>query len=162
MELSHRKMFIDDIQKVLKLKLRKEDQEELRAASGLTPEAALQVAVLHSNEVSVLLLDGRIVGLFGLAAAPGDPHCAAPWMLSGDELFSGPGLRTLFSRGSRAVVQQMCAKYYRLENYVSKENKIAIRWLGWLGFEFDSAPVTLADPKVEFLRFWKGVSPCAM
>jgi hypothetical protein len=161
MKLTHRKMFLDDIPKVLKLKLRKEDQEELHAASGLTPEAALQVAVLHSDEVSVLLLDGRIVGLFGLAADPRDPHCAAPWMLSGDSLFSGPGLRTLFSRGSRDVVRKMCEKYYRLENYVSKENKIAIRWLGWLGFEFDDAPVTLADPKVEFLRFWKGGSPCA-
>lgn len=167
MALTHRKMFLDDIREAMRLQLRQEDRIECEAASGLSWEAALAFAVQNSSRVSVLLLDGRIVGLFGLAAVPGDPYCAAPWMLAGDELFSGPGLRVLFSRGSRDVVENMLAEYKRLENYISRKNKIAIRWLDWLGFEFDEIPVTLVDPKVEFLRFWrtkehvqKGGPPC--
>lgn len=154
MELTHRKLFLDDVSKAMKLQLRAEDQIECEAASGLSWKEALAFAVQNSDEASVLLLDGRIVGLFGLTAVPGAPTCAVPWMLAGDELFSCSVLRTLFSRGSRDVVESMFAKYNRLENFVAAKNKKAIRFLDWLGFEFDETPITLFDPTVEFIHFW--------
>ena len=159
--LTYRKMFLDDIPKVMKLQLRKEDQIECEAASGLSWVAALSFAVLNSEDVKLIVLDGRIVGLFGLAAVPGDPYCAAPWMLAGDGLFTTLSLRALFSRRSTDVVKKMLEKYPLLENYVAVSNTKAIRWLTWLGFSFDPKPVTLVDPAVKFVRFWKGVRPCA-
>lgn len=151
MSFLYRDLYTIDIPVVLSMKMRAEDQEECRAASGMEPEAALAFAVLNSVDVKVIVLDGEIVGVFGIGPSP---YGGAPWMLATDDLFS-KGLRGLFSKVSVDVVAGMLEKYQRLENYVAASNKKAIRWLDWLGFSFGKK-IRLVDPNVEFVHFWKG------
>lgn len=159
MALLVRPLYDIDVSAVLRLKLRAEDQEEVRAASGLEPGAALAFAVAHSDGVRVIILDGAIVGVFGVAEAP---HSGVPWLLSTDALFSAYAIRSLFSRLSMDARDQMLAKYNRLENFVAVKNRKSIRWLKWLGAEFHET-TTLVDPNVKFIRFTfqKGGPPCA-
>jgi hypothetical protein len=143
-----------DIPEILAMNLRQEDKEEVRASAGLEPVEALSSSILHSNEVSVILIAGEIVGLFGLAPLPGVSDVAAPWMLATDALFSKEGVRSLFAQQSKEVVEKMFEKYSWLTNYVAVRNRKAVRWLAWLGFSFMEKTVLL-DPAVEFVRFEK-------
>lgn len=157
MTLLWRNLYDVDIPVVLELNLRAEDQEEVRAASGLEPGAALALSVLLSEDVKVIVLDGNIVGVFGVARIPSG---GSPWMLATDALFSSYAIRGLFGKASKDARDQMLAKYYRLENFVAVKNRKAIRWLKWLGFKFGET-TTLVDPNVKFIKFWKEATPSA-
>jgi len=148
-----RPLLICDTAEVLALKLRKEDEDEVRAASGLEPGEALAYIVSHAVEASVILMNGKIVGVFGLEELPSDPTEASPWMLATDALFSGKDSLWVFTKRSKEIVKEMNKKYHWLSNYVAVTNTQAIRWLAWLGFSFDPEPVTLVDPTVKFVRF---------
>ena len=49
----------------------------------------------------------------------------------------------------------MHSHYEILSNFVLAENKIAIRWLKWLGFSFKSKKIIVKD--VELLYFYKKI-----
>jgi hypothetical protein len=146
---------VSDTAEVLSLRLRKEDEDEVRAASGLEPGEALAFIINYEVEASVILMGGKIVGLFGLSELPSDLTEARPWMLATDALFSGKDSLWVFTKRSKEIVKEMNKKYHWLSNYVAVSNTQAIRWLTWLGFSFDPEPVTLVDPAVQFVRFWK-------
>ena len=150
MGATFRPMVDADLAEILALNLRAEDIEECRASSGLEPGEALAVSVAVSDEVSVITIDGKIVGLFGLAELTGILEGAAPWMLATDALFSIEGVKGLFAKRSKDVIEGMLEKYSLLSNFVAVQNTKAVSWLEWLGFSFREKRDFRG---VEFVRF---------
>lgn len=139
----------EDIPQVLALELCTEDQEEIRALSGVDPKEILRLSIECTPEPWVVLLDGRIVAVYGVSQAQGYDF-GIPWFLStGDHrLFA-----TAFLKGSKEVIARFHEEHEVLSNVVDSRHTVAIRWLKWLGFEFLPKPLTFHDPSVEFYQF---------
>ena len=56
----------------------------------------------------------------------------------------------------------MMKRAERVENFVWAENRVSIRWLKWLGFEFEHQEIVWGPEKARFLHFYKEkeVSKC--
>ena len=135
-------------------RLREIDQRETRAMSGLEPAEALKVSLSRSSaawtakttegEVILMWGVGRVGGLLGFVGAP--------WMLASD-ILERPEVGREFIRLSRPYARVLELGFRRLVNRVHAENRLAIRWLRWLGFSFAEKPERLGGE--EFYIFWK-------
>lgn len=63
-----------------------------------------------------------------------DKGIGAPWMLGTDEITTA---RWRFLRESRRWLDAVKIDYDLLHNRVHSKNTVHIRWLKWLGFQFD-------------------------
>ena len=118
--------------KYLSGRLRAADVEEIEAASGRTPEAALFYSLGASDEDMrwACLYDGLPVALFGVGGVR--PDAGSVWLLGSDEL-TRPA--KTFLRLSREYVDLMHTRYPLLFNRVDDRHRESQRWLRWLGFE---------------------------
>jgi len=108
------------------------DVTELSLSDGLNPLAALQRACEKSHEVNTMVSpSGELLGMFGLSFI--DEHTGSPWMLSTGKLNK---YYIQFLRSSHNWVIEANNKRNLLVNYVHVENKLAIKWLQFLGFSF--------------------------
>lgn len=134
--------------------MRARDVEEVRAAGGFDPRAAL----LHS-------LDGD--GLFwtlsdedGPYALFGVTHVAydvgSPWFLATDRLYQH---KKWFLRATPVFVRHMLDRYPVLMNYVDARHADSIRWLRYGGFVFDKYIPDFGYERRPFIRFTQ-VRPC--
>ncbi len=130
--------------------MRREDVEEVLAATGRDPLSALQ----GSFDASVLCWTGTVDGapacMFGVAPIDILGGVGAPWLLGTDLV---PANTAPFLRRNKAYVARMLALFPCLFNYVDARNRQSIRWLKWLGFDFDAAPVPYGIEKLPFFRF---------
>lgn len=132
----------------LSSRLRKEDLEEIGHGTGLPAELALLYSLKVSDEASVVVLDGEPIIIFGINGYPG--QVGFPWMLASEKL---KDVWREFTPESKAWLKRMLAKYQTLENKVWAGNTIHIRWLKWLGFQFEQeAPHGINDEP--FMRFF--------
>lgn len=112
-------------------KLRKQDVEEVWASHGITPIAALVTSQNNSSEShTIIASDGEVIGMFGVVD---DGAVGVPWLLTSDRL---PEVAREFLPQSREWVERINQDYLVLTNYVDVRNKVAQRWLKWLGFKF--------------------------
>lgn len=128
----------DDMAAIL-ADVRQADVDEM-AALGTTPEAAMRSGLRISNWVATGLVDDVPVCMFGVAPANALGGIGAPWMLSANGLTKA---RRPFIEACRPVIAEMLRDYPRLCNVVDVRNTVAIRWLKWLGFEFNVSPAPL-------------------
>lgn len=124
MTLTIRKATIDHVAHVAP-RLRDADRREIMAFVGVDPGKALWASYYHSDHAWAVLLDGEPVGIFGC----GD---CCPWLLGTDRLKDAVRLGI---RQAGRYIGIMLRKHGILWNYVHAENREAIRWLKWLGFE---------------------------
>jgi len=152
MTATHRPMVESDIDAVLGMKLCPEDEAELTALTGQDTETVLIESLTATNEPWVVLLDGRIVAVYGVSHAATEAGCSfgMPWLLSTGELklFSRK-----FLRESKAVIAKFHQHYTTLSNLVDIRHTRAIRWLKWLGFEFLEGELLGHDTTVPFKQF---------
>lgn len=112
--------------------LRREDTDEIRAASGLDPEAALLHGVDTGDPVYAFYSPtGKIAGMFGVT--PMGDREGAVWLLASDEVMKYP---MTFLRRCRNTLDTLYEKYDVLFNYVDARNEVHIQWLRWMGFSF--------------------------
>ncbi len=116
--------------------MRAADRQEVAAASGRSPGAALHCSLRVSIEAWTGLIDGRPVCMFGLGCPSLLGGVGVPWLLGTDQLKRH---QMAFLRRNRAVVARWAARYPRLINFVDARNLTSIRWLRWLGFVIDPA-----------------------
>lgn len=126
------------------------DVQEM-AVLGLTVERALQGGMQVSDWSYTGLVDDVPVCMFGVAPRSVLTGEGIPWMLGTNGLEPA---QVPFLRLCRPVVTAMQAAYPRLANVIDARNTVAMRWLRWLGFRFDDAPVHLNGQT--FLIFRKG------
>lgn len=131
--------------------MREDDVAEVWASSHRSPEEALKLSALASRDTARAgLVDGIPACVFGVGQATILSLKGSPWLLGTDEL---PKHARAFLRMSKAYVERIRQEYHLLENYVDARNKHAIRWLKWLGFEFEEAKPFGPD-RVPFHRFF--------
>lgn len=115
---------------------RRADVEELAAASGRTCLEALLDGLLRCDTPLTGLINGEPACMFGVVQTNRVYNIGAPWMI-GTELLEQHALA--FLRRSKPAFYPLAAQYSELVNYVDARHTAAIRWLKWLGFEFDEA-----------------------
>ncbi|GHV58467.1 hypothetical protein FACS189460_6000 [Deltaproteobacteria bacterium] len=79
----------------------------------------------------------------------------APWLL-GSDLLERPEVSREFIRQSRPHLAELEPGFRKLHNLVHAENKLAIRWLKWLGFSLAAAPLKFHEEP--FFYFWKEIA----
>ena len=113
-------------------KLRKDDQEEIKALANLKGTEALILGLESSHLVnSIFTKDNVICGMFGVQGDIGKD--AAVWMLASDEIEK---ITIPFLRQSREVVNYLNKLHPVLHNVVDARNDLHLKWLKWCGFTF--------------------------
>jgi hypothetical protein len=130
--------------------MRQADVDEV-AASGKEPYLALADSLNSSIMAWTGLVDDEPVCVFGVAPLDILSGIGSPWLLGTGFL---PRYAMTFLRMNKAYVQKMSELFPHLENYVDARNKLSIRWLKWLGFQFDAQPVPYGIWGTPFYRFW--------
>lgn len=113
--------------------MRQADKDEVIAATGRSPLWGLVHSYKRSAICMTVLIDGEPEAIFGAGDLSVLTGMGAPWLLASDRAVS---CRVEFLRGSVHWRDQLLRRYSVLRNVVDCRNKIAIRWLRWLGFAF--------------------------
>lgn len=114
-------------------RMRKSDADEVMAASGKSPGAALVYTLRKSTKAWTALVDGRPEVMFGVVDISILAGVGAPWLLGTDAVEKH---YVAFLRQSVWFRSQLLSDYSVLKNFVDVRNKASIRWLKWLGFSF--------------------------
>jgi len=125
----YRKATEKDVQE-LSEKMREADAIEVMASNGLTPLEALTQGFELSESLAIIHKD-ELIGMFGVAKIGDD--IGSPWMLGSDKI---PEIKKDLLTQALDWVVETNKQYPLLVNYVDARNKVAIRWLKYLGFNF--------------------------
>ena len=111
--------------------LREADRREVRAAFGRPAAEILWVGFRNAKRCWTVLAGARPVAMFGVGRRR-EPRIGTAWLLASPE-FERFGAR--LRREGPYWIGVMMAGNDVLTNFVSADNRVAVRWLGWLGFE---------------------------
>lgn len=112
-------------------RLREADRREVRAAFGRPAGTILKAGFRNSKRCWTVLAGARPIAMFGVGRRP-HPRIGTAWLLASED-FAGYG-RQLRREGPYWVDALMIG-HDVLTNIVPDENRVAVRWLSWLGFE---------------------------
>ena len=133
--------------------LREIDCRELWALSRLEPGEGLRLSLKCSVSAWTAETGGEIIQIWGVSRLGGLlDFVGQPWLL-GSDILERPEVAREFIRRSRACARELEAGFRRLENVVHAENRLAVRWLKWLGFTFAPEPARVNHEN--FYLFWK-------
>lgn len=117
---------------------RQADRDELWASSFSTVEEVLWRGLRYSTDCWTVLFDDLPVAMAGVVPISLMGGKGVPWMVATVDVESHPAK---FARLSKQYVAKMLQRYSHLINFVDDRNKLAIRYLEWLGFEmYEPAP----------------------
>ena len=129
--------------------MRQEDKDEIWHLARALPLECLQDSLKYCDYNRTVLLDGRVVCIFGVGGQKGGT--GTPWMLASPLL---KNIGKSFLRESKAFLDEMSQEYSMLYNVAWSKNEVHIKWLQWLGFEI--RPATPMGPDGElFHEFYK-------
>lgn len=141
----------------LGLRLREEDMNELRAASGLRPIDALERSFAATvNPFVGVDEDDRPVCLGGVVPYPGCPLRGVVWAVAATDIARH---QMSFLRRSRPWVDLWQSQYPILTNAVDERNTVHIAWLKWLGFTFIARHPEYGAERRPFIEFVR-IDPC--
>lgn len=141
-------------------RLRPADVNEVKAASGDTPESALVMSIAYSPKSWAWLVDGEVVAIFGVAMHPYKPMTGIPWLLASPDLEKQ---KIFFLRTCGVYIDEMLDVFPVLENYVDCRNTASIQWLAWCGFAMAEVVPFFGAQRLPFIRFiYSGGSACAL
>lgn len=126
---------IDDIAQILPI-VRQADIDEITEALGIPMEQALHDAITGSLNAKQIVVDGKVVAVFGDAVHSILGSIGVPWLIS--TVYVEQHARA-FLKVCKPEVHGMLTRHQHLVNYVDARNTSAIRWLKWLGFDFGPA-----------------------
>lgn len=112
------------------------DRDEIWASNHLTPMGALMLSKSTGAEMTTGLADGEVGCIQGVVSVSMLSGTGTPWMLGSDVVAKHA---RVFLRGSRVWLENEQERWQSLSNYVDVRHTRAVRWLKWLGFEFDEA-----------------------
>ena len=123
--------------------LRPDDRRELEEGYGLDPLVAIPEEASTGFCIHFTVPDGRIAGLAGAS------DNGAIWMLCTPAIHDYP---VLFARQAKRFIDSRAEQV--LWNYVDKRNKVHIRLLKFLGFDFHEE-VEFGPNNLPFIYFTK-------
>jgi len=115
--------------------LRETDRKELSALGHRDHLSTVLTSRVISRDCFAVVRrsTSQPVALFGVASHQLQVGVGIPWLLATDGLEE---LWKSFAAQSPYWVRRLMAGYEVLSNVVWEKNKLAIRWLKWLGFSF--------------------------
>ncbi|QDP60600.1 MAG: putative scaffold protein [Prokaryotic dsDNA virus sp.] len=119
-----------DIHHMLKRGLRDQDSAELKAMD-VDEQLTLEHGLEHSDQCLTVVVNSNPCGMFGVVRQ--NERAGVIWFLGTDDLFKAS---RKFLRESKVWLDRISSGYDLVGNIVHKDNKVSIRWLSWLGFEF--------------------------
>lgn len=130
------------------------DLAELHACSRAKPHDAMTRGMEATANPFTGLYDGVPVCMFGAAPFSIMGGIGTAWMI-GSAALDRFGVQKDLLRLSVPVVEYMQAQFPTLlYNFVDQRNRSAIRWLRWLGFEFND-PIPYGVDGLPFLPFYR-------
>lgn len=132
-------------------RIRQADIDEFAAGHSLTPERAMDIGLKISSHCWAGIWHGRAIAIAGLYPTSFVGDHAHPWMVGTRDL-ERPEVRRDFLELSRSMVRYMVSIYPNLDNWVDARNRLAVRWLKWLGFTMH-APEPYGPQGLPFLYF---------
>lgn len=155
MNVELRQIRDEDIEELLENMLLADRAEVL--ALGHDLEWAVRNSVATSIESVAIRKNGRLGSLLGVARPLDLDETVAPWLLSTTFMLDNP---KEVLRLSRVIFDRWSRTYPHMVNYVDVRHERAIRWLGWLGADFEY--IDQHGPyKRPFYRFSFGEPQCA-
>ena len=112
-------------------RIRRVDRREIRAAFGRPAETILEAGFRNARRSWTVSAGGRPIAMFGVGRRRA-PRVGTAWLLASDEL---DRFRGQLRREGPYWVDVLMAGHDVLTNLVAADNRVAIRWLTWLGFE---------------------------
>ncbi len=139
--------------------MRAVDAEEIRLAGNHDPLECLTKGASHSVYCRVIEINGRPAAILGLVPLDNVNGRGICWLLGTDDIERHA---KAFCELCRQELAAMMKRAERVENFVWAENRVSIRWLKWLGFEFEHQEIVWGPEKARFLHFYKEkeVSKC--
>lgn len=123
---------VDEVPAIASI-VRQADIDEITEALCIPIERALYEAVQGSLNVKKIVVNGKVVAVFGDAVYSLLGSVGVPWLISTVHVENHA---KAFLKVCRPEVQGMLTRHRQLINYVDARNTAAIRWLKWLGFHF--------------------------
>ena len=113
--------------------LRKADQDELIASTGMKPLDALVYSARNSLWTDVAWEEdtGEIIVVFGLANIN---DVGIPWLVMNPTFKK---YKKLFQRHSKKIIKEMLGTFPFIFNYTDSRNVVHIHWLKYMGFKFN-------------------------
>ena len=125
-------------------RLREIDCREVWAMSRMKPAEALRMSFECSVQAWTVAVDGQVGCMFGVSRLGGLlGFVGCPWLLGADVLEQADVARDIFICQLPAYDLELGRGFFRLENWVHSENRPAMRWLKWLGYEFAPEPTMI-------------------
>ena len=132
-------------------KLRKADLIEVMAHSTENPCKLLEDSVnMPGANTYTIDMKGLPIAMFGVV--PYQENIGVIWLLGTDDIVK---VKIPFLRNCRFWLDAFSGLYPVLFNVVSKENKLHITWLKWMGFEFTKEHPEYGLNKEPFIEFVK-------
>ncbi len=122
----------EDHARALAPRMRAADAAEVWASAHLFPLGALLKSLELTPEPVAALVNGEVACMFGVAPLTATSRVGFPWLLTSDLVQEH---RKVFLPATKRWVAHVMQDYDHLLNFVDARNIIAMRWLGWLGFE---------------------------
>lgn len=131
-------------------RVRPADALELWLAYRQEPGTVMRWSLEQSAVAWSGLADGVPVCMFGVAPVIGAEGVGTPWMIGSVDV---ERYQMAFLRRCKGRVTEMLQVFPVLENYVHKDNRRALEWLAWLGFDIEPLPVAMGPFGAAFCYF---------
>ena len=131
--------------------MREADVLEVWLAGHKTPHQAMQDGFNVSVKAWTIIENGEPIGMFGVSSVSILGNIGVPWLLGTDGMLA---IKRQFVRESMQYLDEVMALYPRLVNFVHVGNIQSLRWLMWMGFDFEG-PIKAGPDSAEFFRFEK-------
>jgi len=145
-----------DLSQFQTFELRQADIDELYAATGLPPLAAIGF-ILDSKcsngwaEIAYEFDTKEILSMFGLNKVNG-LNAGIPWMIASPNIIK---YKKILMRYSKKVIEKMLKEVPILYNYVDNRNVVHIHWLKHMGFTIDNHSMLLRGVKFQYFYKYK-------
>lgn len=148
----------DDLKEVA-YRLRQEDVEEVRAATGLDPRLVLTPGATYGREVLAagLTYNDRAEILYGIDPWPCSDNVGIIWMLSTPVIYDHP---VEFVVMTQRELSRFHERYELLTNFIDARNEKHIKWLSWMGFKKLRTIESFGAQSLPFIEF-ASYRPCA-
>jgi hypothetical protein len=127
------------------------DEKEIYYASGMTPFEGVKLCYTLSSADCNVALDQRnnVLSLHGVMAREG---FGMPWMILSKDAYNKEGIKHAMSVTANWVEDKL-QRYKKLQNFISAENTLTIRWLEFLGFKLTKKIDQFGFCKQPFYKF---------
>lgn len=132
-------------------KMRPMDRFEFDVMSnGKTLIGALEYLQRRSHTAKAAYVDGELAAVWGIVPITILSDEGHPWMAATD-LINIRAVQKEFIRATRRELAHAANGFSKLWNLVYAENTMAIRFIKWIGFEFDEVIIPVSGHN--FLKF---------